>query len=314
MKYPLVTVLIPAYNAEKTLRDTLDSISNQSYQNLEILVIDDGSSDSTYDIASRYEDPRLKVLQIENSGISAALNLGLKLAKGELIARIDSDDLAEKDRIELQVNAFKNNKDLVLLGSSVSYIDDFGKVIGRNFCFTNKKIIKKNLHLHNFFWHPTVMYRTDYALKVGGYENKLSGLFEDYFFFLKLSKYGDVSNLPYTLTKYRISERQITNNIVSDEFKSIMRFVISSESITDEQSERLKEIKRKDKSASNYVAERKTNISSSGLGKLYTVMCRSGIPNSFSGKIICILKNVIARFGLYDFVNCKLIGFRKAKN
>lgn len=308
---PLVTVLIPAYNAEKTIVKTIDSVCKQSYQNLEIIIVDDGSIDSTYHIVSTYPDSRIKVIKINNSGISKALNKGLSVAKGEFVARIDSDDIAEENRITLQVQEFHNNPKLVLLGTSVSYIDDSDILLGRNFCFTNFRIIKNKLKSHNFFWHPTVMYRTEFALSVGGYEEKLSGLFEDYFFFIKLSKYGEIYNLPEALTRYRISSNQITNSHVSKDFKRLMGETIISEEITEEKSILLRSIKKRDKALPDVSEERKKNVAENSLNRFYQFLIGFGFSEYISERLVCSVKNTIAQLGFYDFTNCKIVLKRK---
>ena len=99
---PLVSIIIPVYNTAKYLPNCLDSIINQSYCNLEIIIIDDGSTDDSYKIAKKYasKDPRIKLVHQKNSGQSSARNKGLSLSKGNFIAFVDSDDKVNKKFIE----------------------------------------------------------------------------------------------------------------------------------------------------------------------------------------------------------------------
>jgi glycosyltransferase involved in cell wall biosynthesis len=123
---PLVSVIIPAYNAEKSIARTLDSVLSQTYRNLEVLVINDGSTDKTAEIAESYvwKDPRVRVLHQPNLGLSAARNYGIRFAKGEYIAPIDADDIWHKEKIQAQVECFQHSKTSVGLVYSWSMIID----------------------------------------------------------------------------------------------------------------------------------------------------------------------------------------------
>lgn len=130
MEYPLVSVIIPCYNAEAYLESALNSILRQSYKNIEIVLIDDGSTDNSHKIYQEIQskDPRVKVFKNEsNLGLIATLNRGIKLAKGELIARMDADDISEKKRIEKQQLYLKNNSTVSLVGTSAIQIDSNSK-------------------------------------------------------------------------------------------------------------------------------------------------------------------------------------------
>ena len=111
----MVTVIVPAYNMEKYLARCLDSLLAQSYTDLEILVIDDGSKDRTYEIAERYagKDGRIKAFHKENGGVSSARNLGIEKATGEYILFMDPDDLIEADSVEVLVRSMESGADLV---------------------------------------------------------------------------------------------------------------------------------------------------------------------------------------------------------
>lgn len=131
MKYtPLVSVILPCYNAEKYLNEAIDSILTQTYTNLEVIVIDDGSSDNTLSILKQYarQDKRVKLIENDkNLGLIETLNKGITIANGDLIARMDADDVSYSTRFQKQVACFKNNSTIDLVSTAREYIDLNGK-------------------------------------------------------------------------------------------------------------------------------------------------------------------------------------------
>ena len=150
-KEPLVSVIIPCYNAEKVLKYTLDSVINQTYKNLEIICINDCSKDNTLDLLKDYSemDKRIVVLSNEkNSGVAQTRNNGLKIAKGEFISFVDSDDVWHLEKIEKQIKfMIENNCDLTY--TAVQFIDDNGKITGKTFkvptSVSYKQLLKQNI-------------------------------------------------------------------------------------------------------------------------------------------------------------------------
>ena len=121
MTVPLVSVLLPVYNAEPYLAAALESILKQDYRRLEIIAIDDGSRDRSLEIMRRYQqaDDRITIVSRENRGLIATLNEGLTLAKGDLIARMDADDISYPWRLSRQVSLFQRQPELALCGSGI---------------------------------------------------------------------------------------------------------------------------------------------------------------------------------------------------
>lgn len=200
---PLVTVLIPVYNRPSVI-NTINSILTQSYRNLEILVIDNASTDNTVEVIKSLRDERIRLIVNENNlGQTGSMNRGLQLAKGKYIARIDSDDIATPDRIELQVKFLESNEDYVLVGSWIQYISDddvLGGVVKT--CTTDEGL----RFMQTFFCgihHPTAMYRTDIIRDNGiEYDPNIS-MAEDYDMWRKLLKYGKGLNIAKVLVYYR---------------------------------------------------------------------------------------------------------------
>ncbi len=128
---PAVSVVMPLYNARRHLASALDSVLAQTFTDFEIIAVDDGSRDDTLDLLRQYEsrDPRVRVLSRPNTGIVGALNDGMRLARADLIARMDGDDLCLPDRFEKQVAYLQQHPDCVLVGSQVLLIDPDGEPI-----------------------------------------------------------------------------------------------------------------------------------------------------------------------------------------
>ena len=120
---PLVSVIIPLYNAEKYLAETIQNVLNQTYHPIEIIVIDDGSTDKSLSIAASYAGEKVKVFSQNNSGASAARNYGLREAKGDFIQFLDADDLLSANKIEEQVNLLANNPDKVAVCASIHFYE-----------------------------------------------------------------------------------------------------------------------------------------------------------------------------------------------
>lgn len=144
MEQPLISVVMPTYNCKKYVSQAIDSILNQTYQNFEFIIVDGHSTDGTELILNDYslKDKRVKIIKDERKGIGAALKLGCSMAKGDYIARMDSDDIALPQRFEKEIEILRKNKELVLVSSSAIYIDERGDFMGYSFPYTSCSNIK----------------------------------------------------------------------------------------------------------------------------------------------------------------------------
>ncbi len=179
MQQPLVTVLMPVYNAGKFLRPALESILNQTYDNLEILIINDGSTDRSEEIILSYKDSRIRYVRQENAGVGETLRRGVEMARGELIRRMDADDITTLDSIELQVRFLQQHPDAGLVAAQQCHITENGKVawhkrLPRDEWFEGKPY--RILTFDDFtaekpapVVHGTAMFYRDLALEVGNY-------------------------------------------------------------------------------------------------------------------------------------------------
>ena len=207
---------MPVYNAERYLREAIDSILNQKYTDFELIIINDGSKDSSKEIILSYEDPRIVYLENkENSGICVTLNNGLDVARGEFIARMDSDDIALPERLQIQIDYLDNHKDIGIVGSD---IEVFGEGIN-SYIFEqvhDPDLCAAGLLFNPCFAHPTVMWRKEISDKYNlRYDPSYRGL-EDGRMWWEFAKVTKLTNINRPLLKYRHHISQETQNL-SDE-------------------------------------------------------------------------------------------------
>lgn len=211
-----VSIILPTYNGEKFISQSLDSVISQSYKDWELLVIDDGSKDNTSKIVNNYsrKEERIKYIKNEkNLGIQKTLNKGLKLAKGGYIARIDDDDIwSDKDKLKKQVEFLDKNKEYVLVGTGTIVVDENRKELYRFLPPEKDKDIRNKMLYKNCFTHSSIMFKKDSALKFGGYsENKESRHIEDYDLWLKLGTVGKMYNISDYSTKFTAHSNSISS-------------------------------------------------------------------------------------------------------
>lgn len=205
-----LTILLPAYNAGPYLREAIDSILAQSYTDFEFLIINDGSVDNTPEIIASYADPRIKAIHQPNKGLITTLNEGIMMATGDIIARMDADDVCLPDRLKIQMDFLAANPDYVLVGSEAEIMDKDGNYlmplvpIGH----TDEEI-RHRIDDKVPFIHPCVMFRKEAVIKAGLYpKNALD--FEDHLLWKNLLDIGKVCNLPVSLLKVRFNPESVT--------------------------------------------------------------------------------------------------------
>ena len=200
---------MPVYNGEKYIKDTIESVLNQTYKDFEFIIVDDGSTDNTLNIIKVFNDERIKIIEVNHGGIVNALNTGLDMATGEYIVRVDSDDISLPERFEKLLEYMENNRDVVVCGSWAKTINTNGEVMGGlKYPPIDHVDIKKYLLLHNPFIHPSVIIRKDILNKSGKYKKYKHN--EDYELWSRVLRYGQGHNIPEELILYRIHDGQIT--------------------------------------------------------------------------------------------------------
>ncbi len=201
---PRVSVIIPTWNDKVSLINSIKSVFAQSFKDLEIIVIDDGSTDNTKEIIKELSDKdnRIKYFYQENSGHpSGPRNLGIEKAEGEYVALLDSDDeWIDIDKLKRQVEFLDSNPEYVLVGTGVVNVEVNGKEINRYLMpETDKKIRQKMLRINSFI-NSSVLFKASAFKNVGS----SSSILEDYDLWLKLGNIGKFSNLPMYAVKYCI--------------------------------------------------------------------------------------------------------------
>lgn len=220
---PLVSVLIPVYNVERYLAETLDSVLSQTYTNLEIVVVDDHSTDATWDVAAAYAGKDLRIRVFHNASnlqIAQTLNVALAASSGQFIARCDGDDVMEPDRIARQLAFLDQNPSISLVGCSFKTIDEGGQVL-RAFRYPSGPRLLRSLLR---YWSPVShiwLARREVYEELRGYRMQSV---EDYDFLSRAALLGyDFDNIPNyfgmrvrirggnTVTNYGISQRRLFN-------------------------------------------------------------------------------------------------------
>src|SRR5215217_782870 len=213
---PKITVLMAAYNAENFIEKSIKSIVDQTFTDFELLIINDGSSDKTVEIAKKFDDSRIRIIENDkNRGLVYTRNKGLKEALGEYIAILDSDDVAVKNRLELQYNFLLQYPEVVLCGGHAIAVDHDGKQIPSNL-FTmphGQEEVKMQMLFLNTFVNSTVMFRALIVKELGGYRDYAPA--EDYELFTRIAEKYPIDNLDTVLVEYRIHHNN-TSKLQSD--------------------------------------------------------------------------------------------------
>lgn len=220
---PKVTVLMPVYNCESFLKEAINSILDQTFKDFEFLIINDGSTDKTGEILKSYNDPRIKIINNKkNIGLTKSLNKGLRVAKGEYIARQDADDISLPLRLEKEVEILEKDHKVGLVGIRYEVIDEAGKSFGIVKYPTTDKEIKRLLMRENPFGHGSVMLRKEYIENIGFYRTEFKYV-QDLDFFLRISEKCEVVNISEPLYKFRISPNSLKKKVEQDRYAALAR-------------------------------------------------------------------------------------------
>lgn len=238
----LVSVILPTCNRAWSLQDAVDSVLSQDYTDIELIVIDDGSTDNTSELLERYGD-RIVCLQQKNKGVSAARNAGIKESKGEYIALIDSDDVWDKRKISCQVDFFKANPDAMICQTEEIWIRNGKRV---NPKVKHKKpsgmIFEPSLNLCLVSPSAVMMRKTLFEIK--GYFNESFTVCEDYDLWLRVSSTIPVHLIdkPYTIKKGGHDD-QLSSHHSQDKFRiASLHNIIESGSLTDDQRQKARKV------------------------------------------------------------------------
>jgi glycosyltransferase involved in cell wall biosynthesis len=229
-----VSIVMSVYNAERYLREAIDSILTQTFSNFEFIIVNDGSTDNSLQIIESYKDERIVLLNQENTGLAKALNKGIDFSKGRFIARMDADDISLPTRLQKQYDFLKRNPEYIAVGSSAIIIDVNGNYIFTSFIATTDDEAKKNLPKTPFY-HSAVMFQKKEFLKAGKYcEAMLKS--QDTVLFNRMAKYGKFYNIKEPLLRYRIvpTANSTRSNYGRDRFLTILEKAIKKNEISNE--------------------------------------------------------------------------------
>lgn len=207
---PKVTVLMPVYNGGMFIAQAIESILNQTYRDFEFIIIDDGSTDDSVCIINTYKDARIILLKNErNLGLPTSLNIGLDIAKGEYVARMDCDDISFPERFEKQVKYLDCHKEIGIVGTWMELFGDKRGIISK--APINFNEIKCSLLLFSSISHATIMFRRSLFNKYNLRYDPDYYACEDYELFSRVFKNINATSLSEILYKYRIHEMQTCN-------------------------------------------------------------------------------------------------------
>jgi len=204
---PKISVVMPVHNNEQFIKEAITSILKQSYSNFELIIVDDGSTDKSNKIIASFSDKRIKIIRNkQNLGLTRSINIALKEATGNFLARMDGDDVSYPERFELQLKAFRERKDLFLVGAQADLIKENGEKIKTTNMPTDYESLRKVVIRYNPFIHPTLMFRRLLLEEIGFY-NENFRYAQDYDFILRALKNHRCQNLDQPLLALRLTTR-----------------------------------------------------------------------------------------------------------
>ncbi|NEP60707.1 MAG: glycosyltransferase [Symploca sp. SIO2G7] len=218
---PTISVIIPAYNAEDTIKETVVSILNQTFTDFELIVINDGSQDSTLEVVSSISDSRIRVFSYSNAGVSAARNRGIAEARGEYISFIDADDLWTSDKLESQLTALQANAQAAVAYSWTDWIDESGQFLRPGSHIKSNGNVYSELLFRDFVASGSnPLIRKEAFTKVGGFDESLTPA-ADWEMWLRLANKYEFVNVPAAQILYRVSPNSMSANIWRMEAESL---------------------------------------------------------------------------------------------
>lgn len=208
---PLISVIMPVYNGSAFLKEAIESILSQTYNNFELIIIDDGSKDSSYKIIKQFKDDRIRILRQANHGLPYSLNKGISLSRGQYIARQDQDDISMPSRLEKELQLLISRPSVGAVSTFFTYFDENtfepGETITQPYKSTD---IRRSMLLHNPIGHGTVMFKRSVFDKAGPYSDEL-GPIEDFQLWLKILDVCDFAIVPENLYLYRLNSNGMSS-------------------------------------------------------------------------------------------------------
>jgi glycosyltransferase involved in cell wall biosynthesis len=199
---PLISVVTSVYNGEAYLKECVDSVLSQTFQDFEYIILNNGSTDRSAEILAQYKDPRFRIVHQENLGVPRSLNKGASLCRADLIARLDADDYVYPNWLEKYYEFMSGNQEVVICSCRFDELIK-GKIYPQNFPFLEHDLdIRKSLSFMNPIAHSLSIVRKSSFLKAGGYDPKLF-IAHDYDLWIRLLEGGRARNLNSILGVHR---------------------------------------------------------------------------------------------------------------
>ncbi|MDH4185753.1 MAG: glycosyltransferase [Nitrospira sp.] len=228
MNSPLVSVLLPVYNAASYVRESIESILGQTFTSFELIVIDDGSTDESAQVIRSVRDPRMQVINQTNQGLSSALNRAVDVARGAYLARQDADDISLPQRFERQVDFLEAHPRYGIIGTWADIRSENGQVVKRHAHPTESCDLKFELLFDNPFVHSSMMVRKQVFERVGGYSTDRSIRAEDYELWSRVARVLEVANIPEVLHIYRDTPGSKSKEEVNPLLESVINISINN--------------------------------------------------------------------------------------
>ncbi|MCT7964361.1 glycosyltransferase [Laspinema sp. D1] len=210
---PTISVIIPAYNAEKTIQETIESLLNQTFQDFDVIVINDGSTDRTGEIVSNFTDSRIQVFSFPNSGAPKSRNVGFSKSSGEYIAFLDADDLWTPDKLEAQLQALQAHPEVGVAYSWSDCIDESSCFLRRGGHITvNGDAYPQLLMMDILENGSNPLIRRQALLEINGFDETLPAG-QDWDLYLRLALRYHFVTVPRSQVLYRISDQSLSSNV-----------------------------------------------------------------------------------------------------
>lgn len=210
---PTISVIVPAYNAERTILETIASVQQQTFSDFELIVINDGSTDRTLELLNTIKDPRLKIFSYPNGGVPVARNRGISHATGDFIAFLDADDLWTPDKLELQLAALQQHPDAGVVYSWAYYMDEKGESVqADNPIFFEGNVYPQLLVRDFIVSGSNCLIRRQAVESVGEFDPSLSSA-EDWDYWIRLARHWPFVVVPKLQLFYRYSSGSVSSKV-----------------------------------------------------------------------------------------------------
>ncbi len=214
---PKISVVIPVYNGEKTIQKTIESVLNQTFKDWELIIIDDGSQDSTVRIIREIEDSRIRLFSYDNAGLASSRNRGIAHAQGEFISFLDADDLWTSDKLEMQFQALEKHPEAAVAYSWTDYIDQSSQFLHSGRHITINGNIYQHLLVNNFLENGSnPLIRKQALNQVGGFDSSINSV-ADWDMWLRLAARYQFVAVPLPQILYRVSTDSMSSQIKNQE-------------------------------------------------------------------------------------------------